>query len=195
MAQSQKISQSWYYNTPYPPILIPSIQYSQTTSPSSSQFTSESNSPIPSPTQYSPLQCQEASLSENFIAPDHSGGCQCATFQNQPFTPHPHPTPYNFPVLNDSAPRLSKPRAEKSSAPCSKKFQIAHPYARIFAKKDEVKRRKIWNHALEKSIFNPYELWVHVSLLIYLLLANEIVSFLLDQRSLHLSGAPFISQA
>ncbi|KDR85065.1 hypothetical protein GALMADRAFT_24833, partial [Galerina marginata CBS 339.88] len=38
------------------------------------------------------------------------------------------------------------------------KIQIAHPYARLFAKKDEVKRRKIWNHALEKFIFSPYEL-------------------------------------
>ncbi|KJA29165.1 hypothetical protein HYPSUDRAFT_93392, partial [Hypholoma sublateritium FD-334 SS-4] len=36
--------------------------------------------------------------------------------------------------------------------------QIAHPYARLFAKKDEVKRRKIWNHALEKSIFDPTQL-------------------------------------
>ncbi|KAF8807474.1 hypothetical protein BYT27DRAFT_7189544 [Phlegmacium glaucopus] len=36
--------------------------------------------------------------------------------------------------------------------------QISHPYARLFAKKDEVKRRKIWNHALEKSLFNPFEL-------------------------------------
>ncbi|KAL0951100.1 hypothetical protein HGRIS_007837 [Hohenbuehelia grisea] len=34
---------------------------------------------------------------------------------------------------------------------------IAHPYARLFAKKDG-KRRKIWPHTLEKSIFTPYEL-------------------------------------
>ncbi len=36
--------------------------------------------------------------------------------------------------------------------------RIPHPYARLFAKKDQVKRRKIWNHTLEKSIFTPYEL-------------------------------------
>ncbi|KAK2461865.1 hypothetical protein APHAL10511_006328 [Amanita phalloides] len=40
----------------------------------------------------------------------------------------------------------------------STRINVAHPYARLFAKKDEVKRRKIWNHALEKSIFSPYEL-------------------------------------
>ncbi|KAF9481361.1 hypothetical protein BDN70DRAFT_930869 [Pholiota conissans] len=48
----------------------------------------------------------------------------------------------------------SKARATKSG----KLTTIAHPYARLFAKKDEVKRRKIWNHALEKSIFDPHEL-------------------------------------
>ncbi|ETW87276.1 hypothetical protein HETIRDRAFT_247266, partial [Heterobasidion irregulare TC 32-1] len=36
---------------------------------------------------------------------------------------------------------------------------IAHPYARLFAaKKDGTKRRKIWNHALEKSVFSPQEI-------------------------------------
>jgi len=43
-----------------------------------------------------------------------------------------------------------------------KTIQIPHPYARLHAKKDEVKRRKIWNHALEKSIFSPYELYVYL---------------------------------
>lgn len=36
---------------------------------------------------------------------------------------------------------------------------IAHPYARLYAKKDSAKRhRKIWNHALEKLLFNSHEL-------------------------------------
>ena len=42
----------------------------------------------------------------------------------------------------------------------SARINIAHPYARLFAKKDEVKRRKIWNHVLEKAIFSSYELYV-----------------------------------
>ncbi|KAF8922480.1 hypothetical protein CPB85DRAFT_1555831 [Mucidula mucida] len=35
---------------------------------------------------------------------------------------------------------------------------IAHPYARLYARQDSGKRRKIWNHALEKSVFNAFEL-------------------------------------
>ncbi|KAH9982476.1 hypothetical protein BGW80DRAFT_1263483 [Lactifluus volemus] len=37
---------------------------------------------------------------------------------------------------------------------------IAHPYARLYAKKNATgtKRRKIWNHALEKSVFNAHEI-------------------------------------
>ncbi|TFY83602.1 hypothetical protein EWM64_g428 [Hericium alpestre] len=33
-----------------------------------------------------------------------------------------------------------------------------HPYARLVSKKDGSKRRKIWNHALEKSIFTSQEI-------------------------------------
>ncbi|PFH54536.1 hypothetical protein AMATHDRAFT_134330 [Amanita thiersii Skay4041] len=47
---------------------------------------------------------------------------------------------------------------KKSPGSSSRRISIAHPYARLFAKKDEVKRRKIWNHALEKPLFTPYEL-------------------------------------
>lgn len=54
---------------------------------------------------------------------------------------------------------LSKARPQKSPSQ-PRQVQISHPYARLFAKKDEVKRRKIWNHVLEKSIFNPFELRV-----------------------------------
>ncbi|KZV71298.1 hypothetical protein PENSPDRAFT_578057 [Peniophora sp. CONT] len=37
---------------------------------------------------------------------------------------------------------------------------MTHPYARIYAKKqaEAGKRRKTWNHALEKSIFTPHEI-------------------------------------
>lgn len=38
------------------------------------------------------------------------------------------------------------------------RLNIAHPYARLYAKKEGGKRRKIWNHTLEKSLFNPFEL-------------------------------------
>lgn len=51
----------------------------------------------------------------------------------------------------------------RPSSTASQRTQIAHPYARLFAKKDEVKHRKTWNHALEKSIFDPTELYVELS--------------------------------
>ncbi|KAF9270280.1 hypothetical protein L218DRAFT_952445 [Marasmius fiardii PR-910] len=42
--------------------------------------------------------------------------------------------------------------------PPATRATIGHPYARLIAKKEEVKRRKVWNHVLEKHIFTPYEL-------------------------------------
>lgn len=41
------------------------------------------------------------------------------------------------------------------------RITIAHPYARLYAKKDGSKRRKIWNHVLEKQLFSPQELSVY----------------------------------
>jgi hypothetical protein len=42
---------------------------------------------------------------------------------------------------------------------------IAHPYARLYAKKNATgaKRRKIWNHALEKSVFSAHEMYVDIT--------------------------------
>ncbi|KIM48136.1 hypothetical protein M413DRAFT_7187 [Hebeloma cylindrosporum] len=82
-----------------------------------------------------------------------------------PYFPSPEntsPSPQNFPQTYTCpppipTPRLSKPRPPRNP-PSSRQIQIAHPYARLLAKKDEVKRRKIWNHALEKFIFSAYEL-------------------------------------
>ncbi|KAG5648046.1 hypothetical protein DXG03_007081 [Asterophora parasitica] len=61
------------------------------------------------------------------------------------------PPPYSITDQSSAQPR-------KSRVPAS--VAVAHPYARLFAKKEEVKRRKIWNHALEKSLFSPYEMCV-----------------------------------
>jgi hypothetical protein len=49
------------------------------------------------------------------------------------------------------------PRPRPHSRDPTHRVDVTHPYVRIYAKKEE-KRRKIWNHALEKSLFNPYEL-------------------------------------
>ncbi|KAG6878382.1 hypothetical protein C0993_007564 [Termitomyces sp. T159_Od127] len=68
----------------------------------------------------------------------------CPAYSTEPYT---EPPPYSAP----SADRPPRPRT-------SSRLTIAHPYARLYAKKEEVKRRKIWNHALEKSLFTPYEI-------------------------------------
>ncbi|KAF8898674.1 hypothetical protein BD779DRAFT_1666474 [Infundibulicybe gibba] len=52
---------------------------------------------------------------------------------------------------------LPPSRRQGSELTTAPKF-ITHPYARLNAKRDEVKRRRIWNHTLEKFIFSPYEL-------------------------------------
>lgn len=50
----------------------------------------------------------------------------------------------------------------RDSSRSSSRITIAHPYARLYAKKDGSKRRKIWNHVLEKQLFSPQELSVHI---------------------------------
>jgi len=78
----------------------------------------------------------------------------------------PSPTVESF---GPQAPSLLPPPDVQShfsgvSNPCSSRspsqIVIAHPYARLYAKKNATgaKRRKIWNHALEKSVFNAHEI-------------------------------------
>ena len=62
--------------------------------------------------------------------------------------------PNSYPPLTTTRPIGDPARY----APRKSRIQIAHPYARLVAKKGEVKRRKIWNHALEKSLFTPFEM-------------------------------------
>lgn len=70
----------------------------------------------------------------------------------------PHPS-YRFPndipyddLTKDACTPTPKPAGTHQRS-------IAHPYARLYAKKDSTKRhRKIWNHALEKLLFNSHEL-------------------------------------
>ncbi|KAG9314419.1 hypothetical protein JVU11DRAFT_5216 [Chiua virens] len=46
----------------------------------------------------------------------------------------------------------------RDTSRAASRITIAHPYARLYAKKDGSKRRKIWNHVLEKQLFSPQEL-------------------------------------
>lgn len=54
---------------------------------------------------------------------------------------------------DDHTLELKKPSGGAGQPP------IVHPYARLYAKTQDGKRRKIWNHALEKSLFSTYELY------------------------------------
>lgn len=54
--------------------------------------------------------------------------------------------------------RLSEPACLDGSG-LVVRGQIAHPYARLYSKKNGAgKRRKMWNHALEKMLFSPQEM-------------------------------------
>jgi hypothetical protein len=53
----------------------------------------------------------------------------------------------------------------RTSSRSPSEIVIAHPYARLYAKKNATgaKRRKIWNHALEKSVFSAHEMYVDIT--------------------------------
>ncbi|KAG2044779.1 hypothetical protein BDR03DRAFT_1086373 [Suillus americanus] len=95
------------------------------------------------------------------------------------YSTHQGPSPYVFPQQKDDSSfiksRLSESPVSTSFTDQSSdtssvehpsrdnshrasRFTIAHPYARLYAKKDGSKRRKIWNHVLEKQLFSPQEL-------------------------------------
>ncbi|KAG2154913.1 hypothetical protein DEU56DRAFT_725474, partial [Suillus clintonianus] len=99
-------------------------------------------------------------------------------YPQSPFdSPPPYHYPYAFPQQKEDSSfiksRLSEspvsayhssdtssvehPSRDNSHRAASR-FTIAHPYARLYAKKDGSKRRKIWNHVLEKQLFSPQEL-------------------------------------
>ena len=131
---------SLMYTDSYHPSTYPQYGlYSQYPSPTSSQ-----HSISPSPFDYVQLESPFVQTQPNhqYQVPHHA-------FQ-QPQQIIQPPYPQDSVALQS----LPKTRPQKTT----RQIQISHPYARLFAKKDEVKRRKIWNHALEKSLFNPFEL-------------------------------------
>ncbi|KAJ3787990.1 hypothetical protein GGU10DRAFT_287236 [Lentinula aff. detonsa] len=72
-----------------------------------------------------------------------------------------NPPPLSYDIGRSSQPDPGPRGASSGSSSVStssSRSGITHPYARLYAKKEEGKRRKIWNHALEKSLFNPFEL-------------------------------------
>lgn len=81
------------------------------------------------------------------------------SYQSAPPSRVPSISSSNFPesgvdISLSTHPKLSPRDSSRSAA----RITIAHPYARLYAKKDNTKRRKIWNHVLEKQLFSPQEL-------------------------------------
>ncbi|KAJ7597104.1 hypothetical protein C8J56DRAFT_1107399 [Mycena floridula] len=69
----------------------------------------------------------------------------------------PSPTESVFSSASDSSftPVLPSYRARGAGR---SSLTVAHPYARLYAKKDDTKRRRIWSLSLEKSIFSAFEI-------------------------------------
>lgn len=75
--------------------------------------------------------------------------------------PFPQNVAYTESLLPPADHRLPAPlRSSDHTLRPHSKLAMTHPYARIYAKKqaEAGKRRKTWNHALEKSIFTPHEM-------------------------------------
>lgn len=106
--------------------------------------------------QYSPdepLALMNMSENQSYIPNYVSGTDDLSPLQNV------HPSTYQF--AGDTPPRdHSEPRRiVESKSTSSLRQGLAHPYARLYSKRDSSKRhRKVWNHALEKSLFSPDEL-------------------------------------
>ncbi|PPQ71338.1 hypothetical protein CVT24_012079 [Panaeolus cyanescens] len=93
---------------------------------------------------------QVSSSSQSFVLDP-----QMTSYVPQQYIPeNPQKIPPSPSESSSPAPRLSRPRLH---SPSTKQSHLHNPYARL-AKKEEVKRRRIWNHAFEKAIFTPYEL-------------------------------------
>lgn len=127
----------------YIPATVQETQYSPASSPPESVI-SESSQYSNSP---SPINPNFNIPSLNPISPYYT------PYQEQP--QHDQPT---YVSRREPTPWLNKSRITKRPTH-PKKVEIAHPYARLYSKEKETKRRKIWNHALEKSIFTPLEMY------------------------------------
>ncbi|KAG1783880.1 hypothetical protein EV702DRAFT_1190894 [Suillus placidus] len=67
-------------------------------------------------------------------------------------------SPVSTSFTDNSSDTSSVEHPSRDNSHRASRFTIAHPYARLYAKKDGSKRRKIWNHVLEKQLFSPQEL-------------------------------------
>lgn len=111
------------------------------------------------PAPFDPVACHLRSHRSDIPHLNRSGPPPHASLQMLSFSPSPQH--HHSSATTGEVPFPSKAtRKYFTHTTPSSKLRITHPYARLYAKKDETKRRRIWNHAHEKLIFSPYELWV-----------------------------------
>ncbi|KAI1793907.1 hypothetical protein LXA43DRAFT_181553 [Ganoderma leucocontextum] len=112
----------------------------------------------PSPTSSTSSPYQESSPL-SFYAPDAPLGSPYTFPPTSSFGGSPSGSgPSSGAQSRRQARRLSEPAVLDGSG-LVVRGQIAHPYARLYSKKNGAgKRRKMWNHALEKMLFSPQEI-------------------------------------
>ncbi|KAI0673492.1 hypothetical protein C8Q78DRAFT_628726 [Trametes maxima] len=113
------------------------------------------------------LACQDTGeyLVRDFFTPsptsgsssDYDGSSTLPYVQRASVPNQPHPSP------TASSRREARKRGAEPPSPLDGglvvRGSIAHPYARLYSKKHGTgKRRKMWNHALEKMLFSPQEI-------------------------------------
>ena len=113
----------------------------------------------PSPTSASAYSNSPASTYSHPVTPLLYGRCPTGS-------PPESASPLEADILS-SMPGPSRRQGRRSSLPSSplddglviQGTNIVHPYARLYNKKNGAgKRRKMWNHALEKALFTPEEM-------------------------------------
>ncbi|KAI0830668.1 hypothetical protein BC628DRAFT_1416192 [Trametes gibbosa] len=110
----------------------------------------------------STCQPEDEYLVRDFFTPSSSSGSPSdQTFLSLPSAEEPS-TPNQRSSLAVSSRRDMRRRGSEPSTSCEGivvRGSIPHPYARLESKKQGAgKRRKMWNHALEKMLFTPQEI-------------------------------------
>ena len=157
------------------PSLVQSNKTIQTTvaqmSPPHPRLAPNSLFPAPSATS------QEKQMSgDTPTASQNSGSIieACGGFPQTPLPAYPQGgfilPPWSSSVtssFNISSPLIDPSQCEARAVPKYDRAvqgSIPHPYARLYnKKKNGVKSRKMWNHALEKLMFTPHEMYVCIS--------------------------------
>ena len=90
--------------------------------------------------------------------------------------PYTHASPSSSSTDESISPTTPTRRLRRQPSPLSpsrdddglvlRGTSFVHPYARLYSKRQGAgKRRKMWNHTLEKLLFSPQEMWVSPELL------------------------------